>query len=1238
MNTASTSGLRPLPTNTIANLKGKLKAITTQSGVSYDEPPIPPPFSFLPKVVEREPEVTKDTVQPSTSINLMPLLIWVRLSLPKLTPTKMILELADRSTTRPAGISEDVFVKVGKFHFLTDFIVVDYVVDPRVPLILGRPFLRTERALIGVYGKELTLRVDDEAITFKETVAFLAIKDDSISLEIDDTYYDSEGDIHLLEEFLNGDPSSSLPQKELKFVEPKTKKSLIDEPPELELKGLLSHLEYAFLESADKLPVIIAKNLKDDEKARLLKVLKSHKRAIAWKISDIKGYYWSEGSLGDKIFCDIHKTPDLSQRSSQNCPKCGNPVDGHYCQGCALLRKKFKDDLFTSCVENGILQDSFEPSNDNTNVANALQEPFVVNQDPGKNSSQSPPQINHHCCYGCGDSLEDIFCHQCTCGLCGNGAHYGYNCLPKVLIILDLEPFNNQTIKELPPSMASFDPTCYSEDGNSFTYDSKSNLVHDSPNIFDPPSKLPFYSCEFCGNDARYSHYCTPQEPFIYSKLFYNQDFNFPQDFHDFRQQYLCCKNCGEEGKQIEEEQTAKTRYWKIPACYDDDDDDYTIAITPKEPDNSLSMGNEHLDTISKTESDEFIKYSVENLVPNPSESEDEYECDVPACEVFTTFSNILFDTDYDFYSLDDQSFSDEDIPKKIYSNPLFDEEIISMEIDLHHFNAESDLVESLLNRDSSIISSYSKIDSLFDEFAGELTRLKSIPPRINETDCDPEEEIRFIKRLFDSLMEENDLSFTLDYPMSSDIKDDDDDYERDILILEELLSNNSLSLPENESFHFDIPSSSYKTTGWRSYFPPSNKIPRHSRRKNTSIVESEIQTNATMADNRTMAQMLQAPIEGYEDAIVVPPINANNFELKATSVEYFYNALNPNDQDALGSAAGGNFLDKIPRECLSIIESKSKVRYSRSRVKDIAATFEDKLDIRMNRYEKSLNKMKNSFITPTAPLKAVMEGEAKAITIRSGMSYKEPPIPPSDKPAEEPFVVIPKAKPNLPYPSRLQKEKLREKDDILAGKFMEIFRDLHFELSFSNALIHMPKFAPMFKKLLNNKDKLIELTKTPLNENCSAVVLKKLPEKLGDPGHFLIPCDFTRLDNCLALADLGASINLMPLSIWKKLRLPTLNDTKMVLELADLTISKPTGVAENVFVKVGKFYFPADFVILDFVADPCVPLILGRAFLSTAHALIDVYEGEITLRHDDNLSRLNVETHLLFPTTILNH
>ncbi|GJS05961.1 hypothetical protein Tco_0362757 [Tanacetum coccineum] len=148
------------------------------------------------------------------------------------------------------------------------------------------------------------------------------------------------------------------------------------------------------------------------------------------------------------------------------------------------------------------------------------------------------------------------------------------------------------------------------------------------------------------------------------------------------------------------------TPNWNCPAFYEDDDEEYTIAITPvlptEEPDNSLSMGDEHLSTIPETESDELIKSSVENLVPIPSESEDfsdiESECDVPVCDNFTTFSNPLFDADDDFSSSDDESFSDEDVPKEIYSNPLFDEEIISTKIDPHHFNAESDLIESLLN------------------------------------------------------------------------------------------------------------------------------------------------------------------------------------------------------------------------------------------------------------------------------------------------------------------------------------------------------------------------------------------------------------------------------------------------------------------------------------------------------------------------------------------------------------
>ncbi|GKC69186.1 reverse transcriptase domain-containing protein [Tanacetum coccineum] len=304
------------------------------------------------------------------SIYIMPFSVWKKLNLPDLTQTCMTLELADRSIFRPIGIAKDVNVKVGVFQFPADFVVVDFEPDPRVPLILGRCFLKTSRALIDVYEGELTLRVENEAITynldqtlrysvnyndmtanridvvelaceeysqevlgfsdmivsgnptpyydpivstssptltpfrdsdfflFEEADSFLALEDDPTLPEVDSTYYDPEGDILLLEAILNSDPSPPPPnqgsylleiQKDLKICEANNEKSSVNEPPEVELNDLPPYLEYAFLEGNDKLPVIIAKDLKNEEKAALIKVLKSHKRAIAWKLSDIKG-------------------------------------------------------------------------------------------------------------------------------------------------------------------------------------------------------------------------------------------------------------------------------------------------------------------------------------------------------------------------------------------------------------------------------------------------------------------------------------------------------------------------------------------------------------------------------------------------------------------------------------------------------------------------------------------------------------------------------------------------------------------------------------------------------------------------------------------------------------------------------------------------------------------------------------------------------------------------------------
>nr|GEV98838.1 reverse transcriptase domain-containing protein [Tanacetum cinerariifolium] len=266
-------------------------------------------------------------------------------------------------------------------------------------------------------------------------------------------------------------------------------------------------------------------------------------------------------------------------------------------------------------------------------------------------------------------------------------------------------------------------------------------------------------------------------------------------------------------------------------------------------------------------------------------------------------------------------------------------------------------------------------------------------------------------------------------------------------------------------------------------------------------------------------------------------------------------------------------------------------------------------------------------------------KGEMKAVTTRSGLAYEGPSIhtnSPLEKVDEqntkeimdkehsncpgstaqvqplvvhisisEPDVLRTQTKPTIPYPS-----------------------------SFADALLLMPKFASTIKRLLANKDKLFELAKVPMNENCSAMLLKKLPKKLGDPGKFLIPCDFPGMEVCHALADLGASINLMPLSIWKKLSLPELTPTRMTLELADRSLTCPKRVAKDVFVKVGKFHFLTDFLVVDFEADPRVPLILGRSFLRTGRALIDVYGEEITLRVNDESVTFNLIQTMRYSST----
>nr|GEZ12354.1 reverse transcriptase domain-containing protein [Tanacetum cinerariifolium] len=326
--------------------------------------------------------------------------------------------------------------------------------------------------------------------------------------------------------------------------------------------------------------------------------------------------------------------------------------------------------------------------------------------------------------------------------------------------------------------------------------------------------------------------------------------------------------------------------------------------------------------------------------------------------------------------------------------------------------------------------------------------------------------------------------------------------------------------------------------------------------------------------------------------------------------------------------------------------------------------------NLRKNLNEDMKNILGSFFSEPTLKFGTLLsnivpnpKGEMKAITTRSGLAYKGPLIPtnsPLEKVDEQnteeisnssgstaqvqppvvpsliskPDVPRTQSKPTIPYPFRLNDQKLQEKATNQMEKLFQIFHDLHFDISIVDALHLMPKFASIIKSLLANKDKLFKLAKVSLNENCSVMLLKKLSEKLGDPGKFLIPCDFLGMEVCHALADLGASINIMPLLIWKKLSLLELTPTRMTLELADRSITRPKGFAVDVFVKVGKFHFPTDFMVVDFEADPRVPLILGRSFLRTGRALINVYGEEITLRVNDESITFNFNQTMRYSST----
>ncbi|GJY55899.1 reverse transcriptase domain-containing protein [Tanacetum coccineum] len=416
---------------------------------------------------------------------------------------------------------------------------------------------------------------------------------------------------------------------------------------------------------------------------------------------------------------------------------------------------------------------------------------------------------------------------------------------------------------------------------------------------------------------------------------------------------------------------------------------------------------------------------------------------------------------------------------------------------------------------------------------------------------------------------------------------------------------------------------SSSNLVGNSSSNPTTTNPKRHNRRRSKQPFSLEESPVVTMADQRTMAELLRAPTEGYAEAIMVPPILAEHFELKhslinmMTSDQFFgLEKDNPHDHIRWFNKITSTIKYKdVPNSAIKLMLFPFSLagaarRWLEKEPPRSILTWEDLVKSPNECCDYAMTAILKQFqaTPPPAFVKAVEEicvtcggphpyyqclaadgntfpeyrdniqgyvTAAAAITTRSGLVLDGPsfPMPP-------PFI-------NLEEDERVEES--------------------------SNGTRNM-----MLKSLLSNKEKLIELENTPLNENCSAVILKKLPEKLGD---------------CKALADLGASINLMLLSVWKELGLPELISTQMTLELANRDICTPKGIARDVFVSVGKFTFPIDFVIVDYESDPRVPLILGRPFLRTARALIDVHGEEMILRDGNERLILQVIIEIRHPT-----